>query len=232
MNDRGRAGRGAQHPARPLFARPAARALTWFWFNHFNVHLYKSNIRVLIGDYEDRAIRPHALGRFRDLLAATLRHPGDAALSRQRRERRRPHQRELCPRDHGAAHHGRRLRLHPERRAGAGADPDRRRHQSEDRKIRSSSPNCRRSCSATALFEFNPARHDYGDKIFLGHTIKGRGLAEVDEALDILCRQPATATRIFAASSRSISSRDNPPAALVERMAQTFQRPTAISPPC
>ena len=29
----------------------------------------------MIGDYEDKAIRPHALGRFRDLLAATLRHP-------------------------------------------------------------------------------------------------------------------------------------------------------------
>ena len=49
--------------------------LTWFWLNHFNVHLYKSNIRLLVGDYEDKAIHPHALGRFRDLLGATLRHP-------------------------------------------------------------------------------------------------------------------------------------------------------------
>ena len=32
-------------------------------------------------------------------------------------------------------------------------------------------------------FEFNPVRHDYGDKIFLGHEIKGRGFAEVDEAI-------------------------------------------------
>ena len=32
-----------------------------------------------------------------------------------------------------------------------------------------------------------------GDKLFLGHTIKGRGLAEVDEALDLLSRAPATA---------------------------------------
>ncbi|WP_163466861.1 DUF1800 family protein, partial [Klebsiella oxytoca] len=44
------------------------------------------------------------------------------------------------------------------------------------------------------LFEFNPARHDYGDKVFLGRTIKGRGFAEVEEALDMLVREPATAT--------------------------------------
>src|SRR5476649_1779830 len=29
----------------------------------------------MVGDYEDQAIRAHALGRFRDLLEATLRHP-------------------------------------------------------------------------------------------------------------------------------------------------------------
>src|SRR5258708_37012873 len=35
--------------------------LTWFWMNHFNVHQAKANIRVLVGDYEENAIRPHAL---------------------------------------------------------------------------------------------------------------------------------------------------------------------------
>src|ERR1700682_3057081 len=49
--------------------------MVWFWMNHFNVHQYKANLRVLVGDYEERAIRPHALGKFRDLLAATARHP-------------------------------------------------------------------------------------------------------------------------------------------------------------
>ena len=49
--------------------------MTWFWLNHFNVFLYKSNLRAMVGDFEDRAIRPHALGRFRDLLMATMRHP-------------------------------------------------------------------------------------------------------------------------------------------------------------
>ena len=49
--------------------------MTWFWMNHFNVDARKANLRALVGDYEEHAIRPHALGRFRDLLGATLRHP-------------------------------------------------------------------------------------------------------------------------------------------------------------
>lgn len=55
---------------RDLYAPTQLRErMTWFWFNHFNVHQYKANIRVMVGDYVDSAIRPHALGRFRDLLA-------------------------------------------------------------------------------------------------------------------------------------------------------------------
>ena len=46
-----------------------------FWMNHLNVHSGKANNRVLIGDYEENAIRPHVLGKFRDLVAATLHHP-------------------------------------------------------------------------------------------------------------------------------------------------------------
>jgi uncharacterized protein (DUF1800 family) len=71
------------------------------------------------------------------------------------------------------------------------------------------------------LTEFNPNRHDYGDKLFLGQTVRGRGLAEIDEALDRLVRHPATAHFI----SRKLAVyfvADEPPPALVERMAQTF----------
>jgi uncharacterized protein (DUF1800 family) len=49
--------------------------MTWFWFNHFNVLQWKADIRATIGDYEERALRPYALGRFRDLLEATVKHP-------------------------------------------------------------------------------------------------------------------------------------------------------------
>src|SRR5580692_2177615 len=43
--------------------------------NHFNVSQNKNDIRALVGDYEETAIRPHVLGKFRDLLAATVIHP-------------------------------------------------------------------------------------------------------------------------------------------------------------
>ncbi len=50
-------------------------SLVDFWFNHFNVFAAKGLDRIWIGSYERDAIRPHALGRFRDLLGATARHP-------------------------------------------------------------------------------------------------------------------------------------------------------------
>jgi uncharacterized protein (DUF1800 family) len=84
MNDRAKQA-AARSILRALYAPDQLRErMTWFWFNHFNVHQYKANIRILVGDYEDRAIRPYALGKFRDLLVATLHQPGDVALPGQR----------------------------------------------------------------------------------------------------------------------------------------------------
>jgi uncharacterized protein (DUF1800 family) len=71
------------------------------------------------------------------------------------------------------------------------------------------------------LFEFNPNRHDYGDKQFLGQTIRGSGLAEVDQAITLLARQPATA-RFVSRKLAAYLVADEPPAQLVQRMANTF----------
>ena len=46
-----------------------------FWFNHFNVFAGKGATRIYLTEYERDAIRPHVLGRFRDLLGATARSP-------------------------------------------------------------------------------------------------------------------------------------------------------------
>jgi uncharacterized protein (DUF1800 family) len=46
-----------------------------FWFNHFNVFAAKGADRWLITSYERDAIRPHAMGKFRDLLEATAKSP-------------------------------------------------------------------------------------------------------------------------------------------------------------
>ncbi len=46
-----------------------------FWTNHFSVSLQKGRVRYLAADFVEHALRPHALGRFVDLLKATARHP-------------------------------------------------------------------------------------------------------------------------------------------------------------
>ena len=46
-----------------------------FWFNHFNVFAGKGLCSIWTGAFEEEAIRPHTMGRFRDLLGATAKHP-------------------------------------------------------------------------------------------------------------------------------------------------------------
>ena len=222
MNDRGRQA-AARSILRALYAPDQLRErMVWFWFNHFNVHLYKANIRVMIGDYEDRAIRPFAMGRFRDLLSATLRHPAmlryldnaDNAAGHLNENYAREIM-ELHTMGVGSGYTQADVEELARILTGVGIDL-----KSEDPKLK---PELQSQLFREGAFEFNPARHDYGDKMFLGHPIKGRGLAEVDEALDILCRQPATAVRIAQKLATYFVS-DTPPAALVQRMAQTFQK--------
>ncbi len=56
--------------------RQLQEVMTDFWFNHFNVYARKNrNTLLSLPSYERDAIRPHALGRFEDLLAATAEHP-------------------------------------------------------------------------------------------------------------------------------------------------------------
>jgi len=195
--------------------------MTWFWFNHFNVHLSKANLRLMIGDYEDSALRPHALGRFRDLLEATLRHPAmlryldnaDNAAGHINENYAREIM-ELHTMGVGSGYSQDDVQALARILTGVGIDP------------RPNDPQLplqlRGQLIREGLFAFNPARHDYGDKTFLGRTIRGRGFGEVEEALDILCRQPATATHI----SRELAVyfvADDPPDSLVQRMSHTFQ---------
>lgn len=222
MNDRGKQA-AARSILRALYAPDQLRErMVWFWFNHFNVHLYKANIRVMVGDYEDRAIRPYAMGRFRDLLSATLRHPAmlryldnaDNAAGHLNENYAREIM-ELHTMGVGSGYTQTDVEQLARILTGVGIDL-----KNEDPKLK---PEQQAQLFREGAFEFNPARHDFGDKMFLGHPIKGRGLAEVDEALDILCRQPATANRIAQKLATYFVS-DTPPSALVLRMAQTFQK--------
>ena len=55
--------------------RQLQEVMAAFWFNHFNVFAGKGLCHLWVGSFEQQAIRPHAMGRFRDLLGATAKHP-------------------------------------------------------------------------------------------------------------------------------------------------------------
>jgi uncharacterized protein (DUF1800 family) len=197
--------------------------MIWFWMNHFNVSLRKGELRALVGDYEENAIRPYALGRFRDLLGATLRHPAMLRyldnVQNASNHINENYARELMEL-HTLGVDGGYSQLDVQELArvltGVGVQP-------ADAPAPKIKPELSADYLRQGLFEFNPNRHDYGPKTLLGAPIRSRGFAEVDEALDRLARAPSTARSI----SRKLAIyfvADNPPNALVERMALSFRR--------
>src|SRR5258706_4723428 len=65
-----------RHLMRALRSRWQLREqMTWFWMNHFSVFSGKANIRWTLAEYEEQAVRAHALGRFSDLVMATATSP-------------------------------------------------------------------------------------------------------------------------------------------------------------
>jgi uncharacterized protein (DUF1800 family) len=75
----------------------------------------------------------------------------------------------------------------------------------------------------SGLIMLTPARHDFGDKMFLGVSIKGRGIEEIDEALDLLARNPATARHISQEMAMYFLG-EAPPDALLKQMSDVFLR--------
>jgi uncharacterized protein (DUF1800 family) len=220
MNRLGREA-ATRHLLRALYS-PAQlqEQMTWFWLNHFNVHQYKSNLRALVGDYEDNALRAHALGKFRDLLRATVHHPAMIRyLDNEQNGVNRINEnyaRELMELHTLGVNGGYSQRDVQELArilTGLGVRLD--------TNVPNMKPELRAQYLRTGLTEFNPARHDYGDKVLLGQTVKGRGLAEIDEAIDRLSRHPSTA-RFISRKLAVYFVLDEPPPALVDRMARSF----------
>jgi len=188
--------------------------MTWFWFNHFNVFQNKKQVRFLLADYEESAIRPHVLGRFRDLLQAVLTHPAmmvylDNAENVKGKVNEN-YARELMEL-HTLGVDGGYTQADVEALAriltGAGIDLQ-----------------SRRRGEGGALFVYDPERHDTGPKVFLGKSFPGSGsFSEIELELDMLCRHPSTA-RFLSRKLAVYFLDDDPPAVLVERMAATFQK--------
>ena len=189
--------------------------MTWFWFNHFNVFQNKKQVRFLLADYEESAIRPHVLGKFRDLLRAVLMHPAmmvylDNAENVKGKVNEN-YARELMEL-HTLGVDGGYGQGDVEALAriltGAGIDMAGR-GGGDPRK---------------GLFAFFSDRHDTGPKAFLGQSFSGSGgFSEIERALDMLCRHPSTA-RFVSRKLAVYFLADDPPAAVVERMAETFRK--------
>ncbi|MBA5686636.1 DUF1800 domain-containing protein [Rugamonas apoptosis] len=195
-----------------------------FWFNHFNVFEGKGLDRALVASYERDAIRPYALGSFRDLLGATAHHPAmlfyldnwlstaDGFVPRGRANDKvkaaglnENYAREL-------------MELHT---LGVDGGYTQRDVRELARVLTGWTFNPRALAQRNEGFEFNPRRHDKGDKQWLGRTVHGGGQDEGEYALDVLAMHPATAHHLSYQLAQYFVQ-DAPPPALVERMAHSY----------
>jgi len=203
-----------------LSQRQLNEVMVDFWFNHFNIYAGKDLDRLWIGDYEQRAIRPFVLGRFRDLLLAVTKHPamlvyldntlstapGSPAARGNRNGLNENFAREL-------------MELHT---LGANGGYTQQDVVTLARILTGWSinrPDTGEFPGHAAIFE--GARHDFSPKVFLGHALRSRGKAEGEEALAILATKPATARHIAFELAQYFVA-DDPPQPLVEQLAARF----------
>jgi uncharacterized protein (DUF1800 family) len=206
--------------------------MTDFWLNHFNVYLRKdAQMPYYLVSYERDAVRPHALGKFEDLLESVAHSPamliyldnaqsiGPDSLAAQRAEQARV--RVLDPQKKKAReglneNYARELmELHTVGVNGGYTQADVVQAArvltgwTVDRPLRD------------ADFTFNPNRHEPGTKKVMGQKFNENGEKEGRELLHFLATRPATAQFI----SRKLAIRfvaDDPPQQLVDRMAKTY----------
>jgi uncharacterized protein (DUF1800 family) len=232
--------------------RQLEEVLTDFWFNHFNVDARKGPERFMLTEYERDVIRPHVLGRFRDLLGATAKSPAmlfyldnwmSADPNGPHPERAQPFggARPMAPGRFGAP-------LRPQMPPRPAAQQNGKRtmglNENYGRELlelhtlgvdggytQKDVTEVARAFTGWTIdtpragggFRFAPALHDEGEKVVLGHRIKaGGGEHDGEEVLDLLARHPSTATFISTKLARRFVS-DEPPQALVDRMAATFR---------
>ena len=221
--------------------RQLEQVMTDFWFNHFNVFIGKGPDRYMINAYERDVIRPHALGKFKDLLEATAKSPAmlfyldnwqsvgpnsDLALyGAQRRMGRRgrfarfprPQQGKNRPSGLNENYAREIMELHTLGVDGGYTQKD----VTELAKVLTGWSIEQPQMGGS--FHFNDRAHEPGAKYVLGHKIGEHGEKEGEEMLEILAHHPATAKFI----SRKLAMRfvsDNPPQSLINRMAETFEK--------
>ena len=216
-----------------------------FWFNHFNVFAAKGADRWLLTSYERDVIQPHTMGKFKDLLTATAKSPAMlfyldnhlsadpnaaarlAAQRNARQWRRGPFGRQWPPRtpqQQGKKNvrglnenYGRELmELHTLGVDGGYTQKD------VTEVARCFTGWTIEKPRQYADFKFDERLHDPEPKVVLGKKIHAGGMKDGEVVIELLSRHPSTAKFISTKLARRFVS-DNPPASLVQRMAQTFQ---------
>jgi uncharacterized protein (DUF1800 family) len=221
--------------------RQLDEVMTDFWFNHFNVFMEKGLDRVLVTSYERDVIRPHALGKFEDLLVATTKSPAmlfylDNFMSVGPNS---PQALGLPARPYGRGPYGRRYppqRPRPQGKRSSGLNENYGRELLELHTLSVNGGYSQRDVTEVAKvftgwtidkpaeggsFKFEPRMHEPGTKYVLGHKIKPKGEGEGLELLHRLATSPQTAHFISLKLAQRFVA-DDPPPALVDRMAKTF----------
>ncbi|MEP7352821.1 MAG: DUF1800 domain-containing protein [Acidobacteriota bacterium] len=216
-----------------------------FWFNHFNVDISKGADRVLTTAYERDAIRPHVFGHFRDLLQATAESPAmlfyldnwqSAAPNEQGNQQANQRGKQ------GALRAALQQKAKGKQQA-RGINENYARELMELHTLgvdNENQPggytqqdiiNVAKAFTGWTIqqprqggqFVFNDRMHDHGEKIVLGVKIAaGGGKGDAEKVLDILAKHPATAHFVSLKLARRFVA-DDPPEALVERMAKRFR---------
>jgi uncharacterized protein (DUF1800 family) len=214
--------------------RQLSEQLSDFWFNHFNVFVYKDVDRWYLIPYERDTIRSHVLGKFRDLLEATAKSPAmlfyldnsssadPHAFDRLKQHPVRPRPGEklppLGPKRGLNENYGRELmELHT-----LGVDGG---YKQQDvvEVARAFTGWTIESPRENPVSYFDQRIHDPDPKRALGKNIKGGGIKDGEQVLDLLAKNRNTARHISLKLAEHFVS-DDPPPALVARMAKTFEK--------
>ena len=217
--------------------RQFEEVMTDFWFNHFNVFVDKGLDRIMLTSYERDVIRPHVFGKFEDLLVATAKSPAMLFYLDNWLSVGPDSPQALGLPAHPYGPYGRRYppRSNPNKRHG-GLNENYGRELMELHTLSVNGGYSQQDVTEAAKvftgwtidkpadgggFKFDPRMHEPGPKVVLGHRIKPKGEGEGLELLHRLATSPQTAHFI----SLKIAERfvaDDPPPALVDRMAKTF----------